>query len=902
MTTSRLETVEEIFHAALDCDVSDIAALLEERCGGDGSLRLEVEELLEAHRAAGDFIGQSIAAVAANVFVDEPPDGLIGRTIGHYRVERRIGSGGMGVVYLAQRADQQYEKLVAIKLIKRGMDTEAVLRHFRNERQILASFDHPNIARLLDGDTTEDGLPYFVMEYVEGIPIDDFCDRETLSVADRLQLFLQVCAAVSYAHRRAVIHRDIKPSNILVDADGAPKLLDFGIAKLLSQDASTEPAATMIGAHVMTPEYASPEQVLGQPATTASDVYSLGVVLYRLLTGRLPYRPRSTIPTDGARTVGEREPPRPSTVVDGQAASRRSEGLRRRLRGDLDNIVLMALRREAERRYPSVEQFSEDIRRHLATLPVLARPDTLGYRSAKFIQRNAAATLAATLVLLSLVGGIVATTWQAQKAREQEARAERRFAEVRQLAHAVLFDYHDAIKDLPGATAARDRLVKDGLAYLDSLAQEAAGDPSLQRELADGYERLGDVRGAAYSANLGDIAGARDSYSKALEIRAALVAAMPQDVQGRRELAGTYVRLGSRMAETDEAARGREYLQSGVALYRELAAERPDDAQIRGDLASAYTNLGLACEDWGDASGALENQRQGLALRAALSAADPGDETNRRNLSVSHINLGRALVLNGDVRGGLASNEEALKIHEALLTDDPDNASYRRTLAIAYQNDGDYRALLGDGGRALQSFRRKLVLDEQAVADDPANAQARGDLAYTCERLADLLEQSGQYGQALAFNRRSLALFEKLSADQPQQLHVRYRAILSRASLGELQARHGERVAALEAANAALAQLGATARDPTNSMQSGFRAQVYMSVAATHATLAKSATATIREQREHWTVAGAMYRQSLQIWEDMRRRGILTDLDAKTPGEIEREIADCDEALRRLPS
>src|SRR5262245_41202766 len=265
-TSAPLETVEEIFHAALDCEPSEIDAFLDERCAGDEWLRREIGRLLDAYRAAGDFIATPVASVDASFFDDELPDRLIGQTIGHYQLEKRIGSGGMGVVYLARRADRQYEKLVAIKLIKRGMDSEAVLRHFRNERQILASFDHPNIARLLDGDTTEDGLPYFVMEYVEGVPIDEYCRREALSVTDRLQLFRQVCGAVSYAHRRAVIHRDLKPSNILVGADGVPKLLDFGIAKLLSPS-GVEPAATMIGAYVMTPEYASPEQVFGAPAT-----------------------------------------------------------------------------------------------------------------------------------------------------------------------------------------------------------------------------------------------------------------------------------------------------------------------------------------------------------------------------------------------------------------------------------------------------------------------------------------------------------------------------------------------------------------------------------------------------------------------------------------------------------
>jgi non-specific serine/threonine protein kinase/serine/threonine-protein kinase len=929
-TSAELESIEEVFHAALDRDPAEVGAFLDDSCAGNDLRRREVERLLASHRAAGDFIAAPLAAVDTSLFDEELPDRLLGRTIGHYEIERRIGSGGMGVVYLARRADRQYEKLVAIKLIKRGMDSEAVLRHFRNERQILASLDHPNIARLLDGDTTEDGLPYFVMEYVEGVPIDEFCEREALSVAERLQLFRQVCGAVSYAHRRAVIHRDIKPSNILVSADGVPKLLDFGIAKLLAPGSGAEPAATMIGVQVMTPEYASPEQVLGSPATTVSDVYSLGVVLYRLLVGRVPYRlrnrPPSATPEDRERTLREMEPQRPSAVAEVKAdaasvagdgfraasepsrgSARRVDRLRRELRGDLDNIVLMALRKEPERRYQSVEQLSDDIRRHLDMLPVLARPDTFAYRCSKFMRRNVAATVAASLLVLTLLGGIVATSWQAQKAREQEtiakaekARAERRFNEVRQLAHAVLFDYHDAIKDLAGATTVRERLVRDGLAYLDSLAGEATGDPALQRELAEAYERLGDVRGAAYAASLGDVAGARESYLKALEIRKALVVAAPDDVQGRRDLAKSYVRVGSQMLDTAESARGTDYLRAGVAIYRGLAAEHPADAQSREDLAAAYNDLGLALEDRGDISESLKTQREALALREALAASNPADQTQRRNLSVSYINVGRALVLSGDIQGALSSTANALAIHTDLLAADPHNAAYRRTLAIAYQNDGDYRSLLGDTSGALRSFQRKLALDEQSVADDPANAQARGDLGYTCERVGDLLAQSGQYMQALSFKRRAVDLYEKQSAEQPQHLTSRFRAIISRASLGGLQAKLGERRAALDSVSIALANLNGVADDPTNGSQRGLRAQVYEALAAVHVALAGSATATAHEQREQWRAARAMYVSSLEIWEDMQSRGLKTALDEGSPAQVKAEIARCDANLRKL--
>jgi non-specific serine/threonine protein kinase/serine/threonine-protein kinase len=737
------------------------------------------------------------------------------------------------------------------------------------------------------------------MEYVDGIRIDDYCDQHGLSITERLRIFRQVCAAVSYAHRRAIIHRDLKPSNILVTSEGVPKLLDFGIAKILQPGNVSEPAVTMIGLHVMTPEYASPEQVRGEAVTTASDVYSLGVVLYRLLTGCLPYRLPGQPVHDLARAMTEAVPQRPSAA---------SPGFQTKLRGDLDNIVLMALRKEPERRYQSVEQFSEDIRRHLESLPVLARRDTLAYRTAKFVRRNTAATAAAALIVLSLVGGMVATSWQAHRAEIQEARAkaekaraERRFNEVRQLAHSVLFDYHDAIKDLQGATAVRERLVKDGLKYLDSLAGESSGEPALQRELAAAYERLGDVRGQAYSAaSLGDLAGAIDSYMKALKIRKALVTASPEDVQNRRDLAGSYLKVGGLLIGTAESNRGRQYLQKGLALQTQLAADQPQNTDIRSALAATHNMVGLALEDLGDAAGALENHRRALALREALVASDPGNHTYRRHLSITYISLGRVMVLSGDIKAGLESNRKALAMCEALLAENPSSADYRRILANTYSNDGDYRAILHDVDGALQSFRKKLALDEKAFADDPLNAVARGDVAYSHERMGNLLAESGDHRQALVSYRKALPTYEKMTADAPAAIGLRYRLLLTLAGIAEMEAQLGDRAGAIADFSRAAAVLNETPADPQNSAQSSARGQVYLYLAATHAGLAESNRADLAQRREHWRAARDMYLRSQAIWQDMQTRGILTGDNGEKPQEVVRGIAQCDEALRRL--
>jgi serine/threonine protein kinase len=417
MNPQRWQQVKRVLDGAPGLETSSQPPYLDEACQGDVELRGEVESLLQHHQlAATGFLKQPALQLAEPPTDGELPSARIGRRVGVYQILEEIGHGGMGAVYRAARVDGQYEKEVAVKLVRGGYDTSFVLERFRHERQILASLDHPNIARLLDGGTTGDGGPYLVMELIEGEPIDQYCDGHDLNVTERLKLFRQVCGAVQYGHQRLVIHRDIKPSNILVTSEGVPKLLDFGIAKIL--DPSTNSETTLL--HPLTPGYASPEQIRGEPITTASDVYSLGVVLYRLLAGRAPF---SELPThEMAKAVCEEEPGRPSTVslrnADRAGPAALSEGtagkLRRRLTGDLDNIVLKALRNEPQRRYGSVEQFGEDIRRHFEGLPVNARQGSWNYRAGKFIQRHKAGVAASVIVLLTLLIGMAITLREKQ--------------------------------------------------------------------------------------------------------------------------------------------------------------------------------------------------------------------------------------------------------------------------------------------------------------------------------------------------------------------------------------------------------------------------------------------------------------------------------------------------------
>ncbi|HWW63002.1 MAG TPA: serine/threonine-protein kinase, partial [Thermoanaerobaculia bacterium] len=532
------ERVRELFQAAAYLPMDERVALLD-GCD-DSAVREEVDSLLSAHDEAGSaFLGKSIWEMI------ETDDGaaLTGASIGPYRIARALGHGGMGTVFLATRADDEFSQRVAIKLVRGGAAGAALVRRFRQERQILAALEHPNIARLLDGGTTADGLPYLVMEYIDGTPIHDYCRGR--SIAEKLRLFLQLCDGVQYAHRSLVIHRDIKPANVLVTADGVPKLLDFGIAKLTSD---TVPVVDGTVTRLMTPDYASPEQLLGIRVTTATDVYSLGVLLFELLTEKKPFE---------ARTA-ESEPPLPSTIT-------------KPLRGDLDRIVVMAMDVDPARRYGSVEQFAEDIRRHLSGHPVHARRATFGYRAAKFVRRNRIA------VVLAVAMVVVASVAFAATLRQKRL-AERRFEQVRALARSVVFELHDAIAPLPGSTPARALLVQRALVYLDTLAADAEDNAPLQAELAGAYLKIGDVQGKPYAANLGDTSGAMKSYRKALSIAgAANDRALLAEVHDRigqveqRSLhwgaALEHHRTALRLGLRDDLSRARTWVAIGDCLY-----------------------------------------------------------------------------------------------------------------------------------------------------------------------------------------------------------------------------------------------------------------------------------------------------------------------------------------------
>lgn len=764
MNPERWERVKQLVGEAMTLEAGEREAFVDRLCH-DSELQHEVRSLLSFHDQAGtDFLNES--AVDLEHGIASIPVLARRQRIGPYEITEEIGRGGMGEVYRAVRADGQYTKEVAIKLVQGG--SAALLDRFRNERQILASLDHSNIARLHDGGTTDGGVPYLVMELVEGIRIDEYCEQRRLSVNERLQLFLQVCDAVQFAHQRLIIHRDLKPGNILVTAGGVPKLLDFGIAKILEvEPEGGRGESTLTLLRVLTPQYASPEQVRGDPITTASDVYSLGVVLYELLTGRSPYPRAGGTPHETARAACEYEPLKPSTVVrSGKGVGEGSEHavapdkLAKMLKGDLDNIVLKALRKEPEHRYASVEQFAEDIRRNLSHLPIVAGKDTASYRASKFVRRHRAGVTAAVAVGLILVIGLVITM--------REARiAERRFNDVRSLANSLIFDVHDSIKDLQGSTPARKIIIDRALQYLNVLDQESAGDVSLERELATAYEKVGSVQGDYLQNNLGDTGGALASYKRALAIRKQ-VDAQSGDWNDHLALAQAYRLVAHQSWATGDLGPAREHIDRAIAISEALNAAHGNNPKVLYEVAFDHEVSGEIRRRGGghESQEMFEDYRKALAADEATLKIQPDDVRTLHGYAVDLRNTGDLLEA-ADPRAALPYYERALEINRQ-LTQRSTEIQYERSVAISYAEIADVYADIGDYARESENNRKGLEIYQDITRADPKNALLRQGLAIAYVNTATAVARVGSTKESLDYSSKGLEIMRSLVASAPQ--------------------------------------------------------------------------------------------------------------------------------------
>jgi serine/threonine-protein kinase len=786
LDAQRWRQVKAVFQDALERPRNDRARFLSEACGDDGDLRREVGSLLASYEEEPGFIEAPPAMEAGLALVSEAttapatpgvrmPGQLSGRRIGPYAIGEPIGSGGMGTVYLGRRADEGFHQNVAIKVlgdgavIDRPLDSarrDERVRRFRTERQTLANLNHPSIPKLLDTGITEDGLCYIVMEYVEGEAVDFYCDARGLSITRRLELFRQVCSAVHHAHQNLVVHRDLKPANILVTADGSPKLLDFGIAKLLETDgAPPAKAATQTGWQVMTPGYASPEQVAGGPITTASDVYSLGVVLYELLTGRRPYRLASPSRRDILQAICEQEPERPSTrvmqteVVPGapessetttltpDTVSRTREGtperLRRRLSGDLDTIVMMALRKEPQRRYSSAEQLSEDIRRHLAGLPVMARKDTVLYRGGKFVRRHRAGVATAALTALCLTGGTVVTARLAQVAGSQRAAAEAaRQAEKteRIAAEESKKETEAALTFLVELFGVSDPFIGSTLTKKRGLSVTAgeileSGAEKVREELADSARvraRLMDAIGSVYQ-RLGALEPAEQLLRDALELR------LKELGESNTETATTLNNLGALLLERGEHAEASSLLERAAMVRRRLLG---DDDPV---LATTLSNLA-----------ALAQRRSELAIaeslyREALGIYERAKGAESVHVAVTLGNLANVLYESGKRREAIEMQRRCVTVLRE------EHGSDHAEAAQATGNLGAMLIMDDQHEEAEPLLREAVEIGRRTLGGDhPVLAQALHNLAGVHEWHNDPDQAMFLYAEALEMRRRVL--------------------------------------------------------------------------------------------------------------------------------------------------
>jgi tetratricopeptide (TPR) repeat protein len=835
MLPDEWDRIQSVFLSVADLPPDERTGRLDAECGDDKEFRAEVESLLASDGGSAQSISAAIADETA--LLGDAAKDLAGDRLGAWRVVKEIGRGGMGAVYLAVRDDDQFQKHVAIKVVRHGMDTQDVLGRFRHERQILANMDHPYIARLLDGGTTPDGRPFFVMDYVEGRPLDVFCSEDKPGAEACCRLFLRVLDAVAHAHRNLVVHRDLKPANIFVKSDGTPKLLDFGVAKLLEGDAAA--AVTSLD-RPFTPQYACPEQVRGFPVTTAVDIYALGAILYEMLTNRRAQAIESLSPSEIERVVCHTEVPRPSLSAPG-------------LDADLDNIVLMAMRKEPARRYQSVDQLAEDVRRYLDGRAILARQDSLWYRTRKFARRNRFQIAAAALIFISLVAALVVTLAQTRaaqsaqraadlqrrvsdkeraRAEQEKTRAEAGFRqaevaradEAQQRLHAeksltqligiadkTLFDIHDAVARLPGATEARRVMVKTTLDYLESIQKENGLDDRLRLALGAGYSRIAAIQGEPLRPSLGDAAGALVSYRKAEAMLEPLYARRRDDA----EVILQWIKVKTGLAElsfvqTHSPTSVRMYLDL-LPAARRLAQLQPSSPQAVKQEAEIEGDLALALQPT-NSPAALDHAKRQIAVLTTLTGRFPQDRDLIQDLGESLASAAVPLKDLGSYTDAAESFERSIRTLEPLLEAEPHNAQTQRNLLGAYR---DYCELLGvpwsaNMGRSAEArsyCEKSVAMARELSGADPRDQTARFDVGFNLAELGMIDPEPNQVADSLRCLEESLRILDPIVRANPGSADIVLKVELVRQYLGLRLHRLGRLPEAADSFRQALAEL-----------------------------------------------------------------------------------------------
>ncbi len=804
MTRDEWTQVEALFDQLRQRTGPERAAWLD-ASGAGADTRALVEEMLAAYDADPGFLEGdadpvgTLAAAAA--------DALVGQHLGAYRIVRPIGRGGMGVVYEAVRADDEFARRVAIKVLP-AWGGAALAERFRLERRLLASLDHPGIARLIDSGTAPGHGLYFVMEFVDGQPIDVWSQTRGLDVDARVALLVRVADAVADAHRHLVVHRDLKPANILVQDDGQPKLLDFGIATLLSEEGAESAGLTRTAERRFTPEFASPEQIRGEPVTTATDIYGLGALLYLLLAGRRPHDLRGASPLEAMRLVCDVDPPAPSTVATAADAPR--------IRGALDAVVGKALRKAPRERYTTVTELAADLRAWQAGLPVTAAPDSLMQQARRFVRRHTVGVVASVAVALALVVGGGVAIWQARVAERERARADARFNDVRKLANAVVGPLYDEIAKVPGSTEARRALVKEALAYLDELEAQAVDDLDLKAELAEAYQKIGDVQGNIFYPNLGDVAGAKSSYVKLLRLRSDVAAGRPNDESARLGLAHAHIRDG-------DIALGESRFDDSIGHYGralDVLTGTPGESEARVLTESrARSALGAILGLAGRHAEAIQQFETAIALIDPRASAANASAAMRQARLTNHSNLVDVLYNVGRFAEAVPHAQQAVADARAMLRDASDLASARRFFYLAANRLAAALESVNRIDEAIAVFDEAIVVVKQMADADPRNNRLRFDLAVMYEGLAQFHLKKQRTAQALETITASFAMWQAAFAADPGAKTQRYNYGMGFMILGDVQRARGDHRAAEQAYRQAIEVLAdpvVAARSPAD--------------------------------------------------------------------------------------
>lgn len=730
--------IEDVFERAAPLAGAERAAVLDAALAARADLRTEVEALLAAHDALPPVepgpAQQSLGT---------------GSRVGPYRLVEKVGEGGMGEVYRGERVAGGFAQQVAVKVTRSTPGRADLVRRFWLERQILASLAHPNIVSIVDGGATDEGQAYFVMEFVAGQPVTQYCRERRLGLAQRLELMRTICRAVQYAHQRGIVHRDLKPANILVQADGVAKVLDFGVAKLLHAPAEDAATRTGLMPGPLTPNYASPEQLRGLAATTASDVYALGVLLYELTGGVRPYQTEGQTLDRVIEIVLHEEPPRPSATRAPDLPY--SPSL---LRGDIDAIVAKAMHKDAAERYDSAGQFAADLARALDREPVLARPSSAVYVLRRMAARHRAAFATGLIALAAVIAASATALWQQQVAVREQRRAELLFRDGRQLANALIFKVHDAVAKLPGSTEVRKTIVQDAVEYLERLEAQSGGDPSLRVELANAFAQIAGIIGDPQSANLGDREGAVLQYQRSQALARSLLASGPPTY----EVVQAYVRAGQRLS-TLSAVRGERdaaiaIAQDAIDQATRYAGMNPGDA--RGPKLLAESNFYLAWALRNEES--IEVWQRTMAYYDAQLAAAPEDAAHRRNAALVRKYLSSTLLSSGRRNEAEPHYRRALELDELRLAAAPEDRQTRLDAAISNGQMGEFLEGSGQQAEAVERYARSVVLRRQAAEADPKDVMARGRLAYGLMTLGRIRRRLGAAADARALLREAIAV------------------------------------------------------------------------------------------------------------------------------------------------